>query len=263
VRLCSLHAPGLSELERSLLSPPLTHFISSLEKLYCKPRNSWLVAVIQGPAALSKAQMRSSFACSVVGNFLVFFVVIAFFVWFEAGKAAIGVAVAVLALISIPTFISTLRMYNMTKDIVGLKKNSVDPSQGQGKDRDAEKAGETKDEASTGASELGLAGVDDSEGVFQVCETYRITQASGVFCWIMFLAEILLLYGWPLVALYIMNDSAIATVYIFVGLCSLLRYFLNVAVVLEEVGNMRYLRGKDKHKVSILLIDFVCCRNES
>lgn len=53
--------------ESSGVRPFITHNTWSLEKVYCRPRNSWYVAVVKGPAALSRSQMRSSFACAIIG----------------------------------------------------------------------------------------------------------------------------------------------------------------------------------------------------
>ena len=187
--------------------------------------------------------------CSLVGNFLLWFLVVAFLVWFDVGGAIIAVVVLAIAILSIPSFRTTLQIFNMAKDVIRLKSNDtveVD-DQGEGDAEDADTANESKDTGPLGSTpEFGLTGVQDSEGVFQICENYRITIASNRYCWIMFVLEIALLYLWPLVALYVVNDTAIGTVFLFVGLVSLVRYFLNAAVILEEVGDFRGLSGKDE-----------------
>jgi lipase ATG15 len=120
--------------------------------------------------------------------------------------------------------------------------DTEDPCQEQD---ELETGDKMEDEESSETAEFGLTGMGESQGVFQVIETYRITRVSDRFCWIMFVAEIVLLFLWPLIVLFIVEDSAIGTVFLFVGLFSLLRYYLNAAVVLEEVGNFRCLQGKD------------------
>ena len=193
--------------------------------------------------------MQSSFACAIIGSMLTWFLVIAFLVWFKFSAAVVGLVIVVMALISIPTIVSTLSIYNMTKDLVGLQRNSCieGPSDEQEQQSSPVLSYKLDDAGSSESFELGLTGMGDSTGVFQVVERYRITQASDKFCLIMFISEIGLLFVWPLLALFVTGDTAIGAVFVFVGLFSLLRYYLNAAVVLEEAGNMRHLKGKDDH----------------
>lgn len=226
--------------ESSGVRPFITYTTWTLDKLYCKPKNSWFVAVIKGPAALSRNQINSSFACSAIGTLLVWFLVIAFLVWFDFSGGVVAIVIVIMAILSIPNFLATMRIYRMTKD-VEEHLTSENDTEGQVQHQSDMETSKEDDEQDTGIS------LADSEGLFQVCETYRITQASNRYCWTMFILEIGLLYLWPLVSLYVVNDAAIGTIFLFIGLFSLVRYFLNAAVVLEEVGNMKSLRGKDKH----------------
>lgn len=81
-----------------------------------------------------------------------------------------------------------------------------------------------------------------------MCVTYRTTRATERLCWIMFAFEIGLLFVYPLVSLYLTGDIGIGSVFLVIGVFSLLRYYMNAGVVLEEVGNLHALQGKDEHK---------------
>eukprot|EP00541_Cyclophora_tenuis_P016342 CAMPEP_0116563538 /NCGR_PEP_ID=MMETSP0397-20121206/12791_1 /TAXON_ID=216820 /ORGANISM="Cyclophora tenuis, Strain ECT3854" /LENGTH=616 /DNA_ID=CAMNT_0004089997 /DNA_START=29 /DNA_END=1879 /DNA_ORIENTATION=+ len=85
--------------------------------------------------------------------------------------------------------------------------------------------------------------VGDSEAIYQVWEQYRVDEATNLFCWLMFVVEIVFLFLYPLISLYIIGNHAIATVYLFMVLFTGLRTYLNAAVVLEEVGNLDLVDG--------------------
>ena len=200
----------------------------SLEKMYCRPRNSRYVAIIKGPEALTVPQMRSSLACAIIGNLMVLFLVAGSLVWLGLPSGGvILVVVLVIVLGMVPGLRVSYRIYQMTKDIAFTLQNEIDESDPQGEDeRD---------------TNIGNA----SEGVYQVWESYRVTRATNLLCWLLYGLEIIFLFLWPAAALFVIGNKAIATLFIFVALFSGLREFLNAALVLEEVGNMDLIEGKN------------------
>jgi lipase ATG15 len=64
----------------------------------------------------------------------------------------------------------------------------------------------------------------------------------------MFGAEVVLLFIFPLVSLFLTGDSAIGIIFLVIGIFSLSRYYMNAGVVLEEVGSLHALLGKDDHR---------------
>jgi formate/nitrite transporter FocA (FNT family) len=83
----------------SLLTP-----LSSLEKLYCRPQNSWYIAVVEGPAALTRAQLRSSFVCAILGNLLICLIVISILVWYGATGVVVTVVIILMGVGCFPSF---------------------------------------------------------------------------------------------------------------------------------------------------------------
>lgn len=222
--------------------------ITSLEKLYCRPRNSWYVAVIKGPSALTRSQMRSSFVCAILGIVLTCLIIISFVVYFGANAVVIGVMVALMVVCCFPSCRQTVRTFNMAKDVAGIHApaSELQAQSDPANTDDADKEKDVTDNAKN--SEMGLTGTSDSEGVFQVCVTYRTTSATERLCWIMFVLEITLFFLWPLISLYLTGDIGIGSFFLVIGLFSLLRYYMNAGVVLEEVGNLHALRGEDEHE---------------
>ena len=224
--------------------------LSSLEKLYCRPRNSWYIAVVKGPSALTRSQMQSSFVCAILGNLLSCLIVISFVVWYGATGVVIAVVIILMAVCCFPSFLSTIRTFNMAKDLAGLR---APPSTSEHAESNPPVDIDDNDEEENGVagnddSEHGLSGTSDSEGVFQVCVTYRTTQATDLYCWIMFGTEMVLLFLFPLISLYLTGDVGIGSIFLVLGVFSLLRYYMNVGVMLEEVGNLQGLQGKSDHQ---------------
>lgn len=213
-----------------------------------------MIAVIKGPAALTRAQMRSSFVCSILGVILTCLIFISFLVYFGAGWAIIGVLIALMVVCCFPRCHATFRAFNMAKDLAGFKAPSLhmrqqDISEAM-EDTDDTDDDEDEEEAAPAleTSTNGIIGREDSEGVFQVCVTYRTTKATDRLCWTMFFFEIALLFLYPLVSLFLTGDVGVGCIFLVLGLFSIIRYYCNAAVVLEEVGNMKALQGKDEHQ---------------
>lgn len=212
------------------IRPFITRASWSLEKLYCRPKNSRYVAVIQGPAALTRAQLRSSFVCALLGNFLIFLLLVAFLVYLGIGGGFVAIICILVAIFWVPNLLSSYRIWVLTKDIVGVKK-----------EKDEEEMTVTTDDE----SERGEGG---SEGVFQVWESNRVSRATERLCWIMFGLEWALLFVYPMITLFAVKNYQLAVLFVIIGAFSAVRYYLNAPVVLEEVGHMRFVLGENERE---------------
>ena len=83
----------------------------------------------------------------------------------------------------------------------------------------------------------------DSEVIFQVTETYRLTRPSEKLCWILFGLELFLLFVFPLWMLFDVGNLAIAILFTILGSFSACRYYFNAPVVLSELGSLDLLDG--------------------
>ena len=179
------------------IRPFVTYTNWSLEKLYCRPRNSRFVAVIKGPSALTRAQMRSSLVCTFVGDGLVLLIIISILVWMDISWSFIIVVVVLVCILWIPTLLVNHRVWVMTKHIIGIRTE----------DKKQAKMEETTEQEETGnddtkASTIERPELGESEGIFQVWERYRVSRATVRLCWIMFAIEISALFLYPLIILF-------------------------------------------------------------
>jgi len=240
----------------------------SLESIYCRSVNSRYVAVLTGPQALTRAQMRSSIVCALLGNFLILLIVAALLVWLDMPSfAVLTVVILVVVFFTYPGLKTSYGIFQMAEDLVlaaKVAKKDDDAAEGSvvkaepahdGKlIMDSDKKGTIEEEPET-VEEDPEAGeqakmsaftlsVDENEGIYQVWETRRVTTVTELMCWILFGLEFSIFFFWPLYALYLIGNNATATLFFFVALFSALRTYFNAAIVLEETGTLDLVDGE-------------------
>jgi hypothetical protein len=203
--------------------PYVTSHTWSLEKIFCRAKDSRYIAIVKGPGAVTRAQMRSSLVCSVIGNFLIFFLFLALLVWLELGASFTLLILAVAFLIFLPGFMSTYRLFTVTKDLVSIRK-------------DAKGHQNISDELTDDSPKVPT---EESVGIYVVFETYRVNRATNLMCWIFFFGEVSLFFIWPLVSLFYVENYPLAVLFIIVTGITGMRYYINAAVVLEETGKKK------------------------
>jgi hypothetical protein len=216
--------------------PYVTSYTWTLEKIFCRPKNSRYIAIVRGPGALTQAQLRSSIACSFVGSFLMFFLFFSVLIYLRLGGAFTSLMLAVGVLVCYPSLRSTYNLYKTRKDLT-IGWSDLDKM----KSPDATEAGANL--VSRRANE------DESECVYFVEEVYRATRPSRIFCWFMFWLETILFYVYPMAALFAVGNYPLGIMFcVLVGI-SLLRYYVNAAVVLEETGRMDLVDGATDYEL--------------
>lgn len=179
----------------------------SLEKLFCRANNSKFVAIINGKAKLTPNQMRSSFVCAILGNILILFLVVSFLVWMGGGIKSVGFTIAVCTIIIYPQMKSTFRIFSMARSYNGAKEDHGEAN---------------------GAS----------IGMYEVTDTYRITELREQTCWVLFGVEITLFFLWPLSALFVMGNTSIGFLFLAIGVVVGIRHYFDPSLALVEHGNM-------------------------
>ena len=248
----------------------------SLESIYCRSVNSRYVAVLTGPQALTRAQMRSSIVCALLGNFLILLIVAALLVWLDSPSFAIlTVVILVVVFFTYPGLKSSYGIFLMAEDLVlameGAKqyddaevaeeehivkaepaKDEADENEKPIMDSDkietVQEEPETVEEDPEAGEQAKMSAftlsVDENEGIYQVWETRRVTTVTELMCWILFGLEFSIFFFWPLYALYLIGNNATATLFFFVALFSALRTYFNAAIVLEETGTLDLVDGE-------------------
>jgi hypothetical protein len=252
--------------------PFLTKATWGLEKIFCRPSNSRYIAIVEGPGALTRSQLRSSLVCSLVGTALIIVVLVAFLVWFQIPGAFVAFVFIISLLASWNSLLNTRNLFKIGQDIIDIKMGRIKGRDDEPEDEEKAEADETQEEEGPpgpeeswqdnpdGKEKFALpprnhsqylwdkVGAQPSEAVYLVSEYTRITEATDVFCWLMFPLEILVFYVYPLTTLSDINSS-LAVLFVICGTVSAIRHYLNVTSLIEETGNINLVGGRtDKQK---------------
>jgi lipase ATG15 len=211
--------------------PFLTKNTWSLEGIFCRPKNSRYIAIVNGPGALTRAQLRSSLICSVIGSILIVLIVVSFLVWFRIPGAFLAFVIVMCFIVAWSSLKQARNLYKVGKDLVAARMESKEEANKEAEDEEEE------------AAEQGeKAGAAPSEAVYVVSEYKRVTEATDTFCAIMFGLELGFFFIFPLVVLLFINWN-IGVLFLIVATVSGIRHYINAAVVIEETGNMDLVGG--------------------
>ncbi|KAL3904130.1 MAG: hypothetical protein SGILL_010188, partial [Bacillariaceae sp.] len=230
--------------------PFMTHNTWSLERVFCRPSKSRYIAIVKGPGALTRAQFRSSFICSLLGTFLIVFIFVSVLVWFELSGIFVLFAFIVILLVAYASLRNTISLYKLHKDLVGvrtLKKEGRD-EESESEELEAENVKPVALRDKTKSERVWeISGLEPSEAVYLVEEIKRITEPNEKFCYTMFGLEFLFLFLWPACTLFIISWN-VAILFVIVASISAARHYINAAVLIEETGNMDLVGGKTLKK---------------
>lgn len=206
------------------MAPFVTQDTWSLEKLFCRSRNKKYIAVINGPNALKRDQIMSSFICALIGNVLVVLFVGAFLNWLGSSVGTVIFVIVIVGLLMISPVRQTIKMFQMIRD------------HREAKALDNEK--KKKDDATSTRSEMTTT---KNEIIYQLTESYRINKITPRVAWTLMALEIIIFYLWPMIALFVIGNTPIALFFLLSGAISLVRHYFNAASVLREVGDFSVL----------------------
>lgn len=176
-------------------TPYITNLSWGLESIYCRNRNARFVAIIDGEAALTKDQVTSSIACFIFGTLMTLFAIVSFLVWFDASTSAIVFVSIVYALLVLTSVRKSLglreayrKVYNDDHDVNHHSK---------------------------------------SNGLYQVQETFRISEPRKELYWIALGLELLLFMIIPLIALFASGNNRVGIIFIFLSVTAVIRNVCN------------------------------------
>jgi hypothetical protein len=231
--------------------PFVTRNTWSLERVFCRPPNSRYIAIVKGPAALTRAQIRSSLACSILGTLMILLVVISTFAWIGLP----GPFIVFLFLVGLGFAWHALhaarRLVKVAKDLIFLK----DEMRAVEKATTSLRMEPDSSHITNGGHEVGLAernfGQDlgrekTGQGIFMVSRYMRVTQASETLCWIMLGVETFLFFIWPLGTLFFVRNNSLGLLFFAVASVTGIRHYINIVVAIEESGDFENVRGKDE-----------------
>jgi len=232
----------------------------SLERVFCRPANSRYIAIIDGPGALTRAQFRSSFVCSLIGTILIVLCFISLLVWFDISGVFVLLAFIVVMLAAGYTLRTTCLLAKLHKDLIGVrttfkKKAVANQPEGVENSRDQPETpipdgGENPHNqsrpplppSSPSLRAWADSGKKPSEALYIVQEYKRVTEPQEKFCYAMFFLEIVFFFIWPAITLFMVSWN-IAILFLIVAVVSGIRHYINVKVVIEETGNLNNING--------------------
>ena len=174
-----------------------------------------MVNVVKGPSAVLPGQMRSSFACSIVGILLVFLFFVALVVWSATGFATIFVLIVIICCF-IPHMQNSRRIYKRYQDVLHAQHEELD----------AEAHGANRSSV-----------MEETEGIFQTFKTYRVTHPRICLCCIVFFLWVVIIILWPVIILFVTENYPVGGIFIVVSIVSTTRIFFDPAIFIVETGS--------------------------
>lgn len=222
--------------------PFLTAHTWSLEKIFCRPRNSRYIAIVRGPGALTRGQIKSSVACTILGSFLVFLLMVSLLTYLQAGVVGTIFLCIIAFFIALPNFKSTFRLLKLAKDLILVRTDLKEEAASGSKSARSINFSERENEDT-------VMGPTESEGLYITAMRYRVTRPTRTFAAILFGFEFFFFFFWPLAALFAIGNWPLGGLFFVTAFFTGLRYYINVAVVLEETGHMDLVDGKSEREV--------------
>lgn len=231
--------------------PYVTAETWSLDSIYCRPSQAHYIGVIKGPQSLTEAQWRSSIIYALIANCFLVLIASAFLVWLGLPRFAFALLVILVAVFALyPSLRQSRRIYLMTQDIAEAMDAENENSEGSINAAEAVETGaplsnehEGKESGDSKTRDFTLS-EDESEGIYQVWETHRVTTLTETMCWIILGVEFVFFFVWPLYALYAIGNYATGTLFFFIAAFSAFRTYFNAAIVLEEMGSLDLVDGE-------------------
>ena len=202
-------------------SPMITSKSWSLDKLFCRSGSQRSVLVLDGPAAVTLGQKRSSLAFSVIAHIVVLLLFISLSVWLDASVAIIIVGAGLITLTWIPSIKAGIKTSSLYSAVTNRRKDT--------KRVDSRKL-RNEEEV-----------MNQSETIYQVFERSRVSIPCDGICWSLFVVEVSLLFFLPLVIFFYVGNIPVAVLFLVVSGCSGIRRFLNPTVILKEMGSFNHL----------------------
>mmetsp|Transcript_9694 Transcript_9694/g.23480 ORF Transcript_9694/g.23480 Transcript_9694/m.23480 type:complete len:1031 (+) Transcript_9694:136-3228(+) len=271
------------------LRPYWTKWTWSLERVFCNFGSSRYVAIVDGPGAIMKDQILSSFICAIIGTVLVMLSSIALLSWFGIFTAWLWSVLLVLLAGLIILLVKKLhqemsmafKVKKGKRECMAMRNEWTAPFSGEissqnmppiaeaeGKDVENGTSTDVKgglptsttiendphSERKSKANEKSFRRkakrhkmnrvMGSNTGLYIVKRQERISEVTTGFCHVMLFLEILILYVLPLLTLVSLQMQGVTILFAMSVGISLLRRYINIVTVIEEIGTMELPAGK-------------------
>jgi hypothetical protein len=199
-------------------TPFITRSSWNLESIFWRNRKNRFIAIIDGTSAISRQQANSSFYCYIIGTALTIFLIIGILAWFGFGPVVISIFILLYALVVYKSLYQSVGAYAVYKQIL-THENGNDRSINRNR---------------------------QSNGIYQAFETFRISEPTLTFCWIMLGLEVVIFWIIPIIALIVAKNYRILVVFIIMGLISRIRNIFSAPACLQELGSLEGIEVNNK-----------------
>lgn len=170
---------------------------------------------------MTRGQVISSLVHVIIGYTLLALVLLRFLVWFEVGAVLI---IPIMLVIALACYSSVKRRYGYINMI------STEDYEGETEGKDSKKNVYT--------------------ALLWKEETCRITRPTTLFCWVLFVLEIGLFFIYPLVSMFIRGQMRVGSLFLVMGLTSLVRFYFNVGYLVQFMGGLKKVKTRNKRDKS-------------
>lgn len=184
-------------------TPFVTNSTWGLDTIYCRNRKTRYITVVKGESALTHKQVISSFFCYLIGLAFTLIMFVAFMVWFELPKGAIGVLCGAYVIWCYWSVRNSAALKSLYDKVVTQKTDT-----------------------------------DESEVLYQVRERFKVTEPKDNVCWVVLFLEFLLFFVCPVGSLFHAGNVPVGSLFIFVSIITMTRRYCNSTVALEEFGTL-------------------------
>lgn len=182
---------------------PIMHIRRSLEKMFCRNRESRTLFAIKGPDAVNRSMFASTVACTVIGIVLALLLVLAFLMFLGFGYVMVFlILVAILCCIVLPVLLSTTRLF-------------LSMPHGERHSQEEEDSDD----------------FDDDQALYQVWLQFTITKPHEWYCWFHFFFQVCVLFLWPMVTIFVSQLPKNGSMFLILGIFSGLRLYFDARYV--------------------------------
>eukprot|EP00980_Cylindrotheca_fusiformis_P027939 scaffold22570_cov109-Cylindrotheca_fusiformis.AAC.2 len=228
--------------------PYLTRHNWSLERVFCLPNRSRYVAIVGGPGALTKGQLRSTVLCTALYFVLVVYLVVSILIWFNAPVSIIFIVLAILLVLNYRPLLDTYSLIQLGQDLIAVKvakkrrkamrmsqvKISNVPTEGN-VDGDSKRIPPRQSSIQWQSDRT----TEASEAVYHIMTIECIREATVGLCWFCFVAELGIMFLWPAISLFFYNPS-FGAFFVLASIVSSCRWYCSVVTAIQESGVSRH-----------------------
>jgi hypothetical protein len=173
--------------------------------MYCHSGNARTMYAVNGENAITGPQVFSTFLCLGLGLGLTILSVVGLLVWMGQSAAFVfSIGIVILVCCVLPVVVSSLQLHRTYKDVKAEKGEMV----------------------------------DSDETVYKIWQTYTVSKPKEWYCWLRLGLDIILLFLYPLISMFVAGAYKNATTFLVLGFFSFMRIYFDASWILSELGSI-------------------------